>query len=211
MVRRKFNLRGCRPLTPTEADYKHCLYGHLKFCTAPCVGNVTHEQYKEQVLAACDFLSGQCEEMESHLDTEMRKVALNQEYEKAAELRDTLASMRRTTAKTTRFERTPWNLPVSVMPERDNVELGKVLNLPAPPQRIEVGIARAHSVPCVLRMAGGTTFGIVDRTLPDAEANAFCPPAAGFHQVDHRLGSSRAGNVGVSIGLARHRPRGTAA
>jgi glycosyltransferase involved in cell wall biosynthesis len=31
-------------------------------------------------------------------------------------------------------------------------------------------IARAHSVPCVLRMAGGTTFGIVDRTLPDAEA-----------------------------------------
>jgi len=137
LMRRQFNLRGCRPLTTTEADYKHCLYGHLKFCTAPCVGNVTHEQYKEQVLAACEFLSGQCEEMETHLDTEMRKAALNQEYEKAADLRDTLTAMRRTTAKTTRFERTPWNLPVSVMPERDNVELAKVLNLPAPPVRIE--------------------------------------------------------------------------
>jgi excinuclease ABC subunit C len=137
LIRRQFNLRGCRPLTPTEADYKHCLYGHLKFCTAPCVGNVTHEQYKEQVLAACEFLSGQCEEMEEHLDAEMRKAALNQEYEKAAELRDTLAAMRRTTAKTTRFERTPWNLPVSVMPERDNLELGKVLGLAAPPVRIE--------------------------------------------------------------------------
>src|SRR6476620_6788814 len=34
MVRKKFNLRGCRPLTPTEQDYKHCLYGNLKFCTA---------------------------------------------------------------------------------------------------------------------------------------------------------------------------------
>jgi len=137
LMRRQFNLRGCRPLTPTEADYKHCLYGHLKFCTAPCVGNVTLEQYKEQVLAAGEFLSGQCEEMETHLDAEMRKAALHQEYEKAAELRDTLTAMRRTTAKTTRFERTPWNLPVSVMPERDNLELGTVLNLPAPPVRIE--------------------------------------------------------------------------
>src|SRR3954467_14129739 len=25
MVRKKFHLRGCRPLTPGEADYKHCL------------------------------------------------------------------------------------------------------------------------------------------------------------------------------------------
>jgi excinuclease ABC subunit C len=137
LMRRQFNLRGCRPLTPTEADYKHCLYGHLKFCTAPCVSNVTHEQYKEQVLAACEFLSGQCEEMEDHLDAEMRKAALHQEYEKAADLRDTLAAMRRTTAKTTRFERTPWNLPVSIMPERDNLELGKVLGLERPPLRIE--------------------------------------------------------------------------
>lgn len=137
LMRRQFNLRGCRPLTPTEADYKHCLYGNLKFCTAPCVGNVTREQYKEQVSAACEFLSGQCEDMEEHLEAEMRKAALNQEYEKAAELRDTLTAMRRTTAKTTRFERTPWNLPVQVMPERDNVELGKVLNLPGPPVRIE--------------------------------------------------------------------------
>jgi excinuclease ABC subunit C len=137
LMRRQFNLRGCRPLTPTEADYKHCLYGHLKFCTAPCVGNVTHDQYKEQVLAACEFMSGQCEEMEGHLETEMRKAALHQEYEKAAELRDTLTSMRRTTQKTTRFERTPWNLPVSVMPERDNLELGKALHLSSPPLRIE--------------------------------------------------------------------------
>jgi excinuclease ABC subunit C len=63
LVRRQFNLRGCRPLTPNENDYKHCLYGNLKFCAAPCLGNVTHEQYLQQVLAACDFLSGHCEEM----------------------------------------------------------------------------------------------------------------------------------------------------
>ena len=32
MARQRFNLRGCKPLTPGEADYKHCLYGHLKYC-----------------------------------------------------------------------------------------------------------------------------------------------------------------------------------
>ncbi|HUR47309.1 MAG TPA: excinuclease ABC subunit UvrC [Candidatus Saccharimonadales bacterium] len=137
MVRRQFNLRGCRPLTPNESDYKHCLYGNLKHCTAPCIGNVTREQYLEQVQAAAEFLSGQCEEMEESLEAEMKKAAAALEFEKAADLRDLLADMKKTTKKTTRFERTPWNLPVAVMPDRDNEELGKILNLPSAPERIE--------------------------------------------------------------------------
>jgi glycosyltransferase involved in cell wall biosynthesis len=32
-------------------------------------------------------------------------------------------------------------------------------------------IAAAHAIPCALRLAGATTFGILNRTLPDAEAN----------------------------------------
>ena len=75
LVRHKFNLRGCRPLTPTENDYKHCLYAHLKVCTAPCLGNVTREEYLQQVLAACEFLDGECEEMAKQVHEEMRKAA----------------------------------------------------------------------------------------------------------------------------------------
>jgi excinuclease ABC subunit C len=137
LMRRQFNLRGCRPLTPGPQDYKHCLYGNLKWCTAPCIGNVTHEQYLEQVQAACDFLDGQCGELSAQLEAEMRRAAIAQEYEKAAELRDAIDALKQTTARTTRFERTPWNLPVAVMPERDNLELGKALGLTAPPVRIE--------------------------------------------------------------------------
>src|SRR5580765_5843644 len=99
LVRRKFNLRGCRPLTPTEVDYKHCLYGNLKFCTAPCIGNVTREEYLEQVKAACDFLSGQCDEMREQLDAEMKKAALAQDYEKAAMYRDAIDDLRRSTSR----------------------------------------------------------------------------------------------------------------
>lgn len=137
LMRRKFNLRGCRPLTPTEQDYKHCLYANLKFCTAPCIGNVTREQYLLQVNAACLFLAGQSEEMEQQLELEMKKAAAALNFEKAAQLRDALADLRRTTQKTQKFERIPYTLPVAIDSTRDLLELATALQLPAPPERIE--------------------------------------------------------------------------
>src|SRR5436190_1268720 len=137
LVRRQYHLRGCRPLTPTERDYKHCLYAHLKYCTAPCISNVNREQYLEQVRAACDFLEGQCQEMQEQLTGEMQKAAAAQEYERAAELRDLLADLHRTTRKVNRFERVPYSLPLVLDPEKDLAELAQVLALPAPPRRIE--------------------------------------------------------------------------
>src|SRR4051812_23511645 len=137
MIRRQFHLRGCRPLTPNERDYKHCLYGNLKHCTAPCIGNVTREQYLQQINAACDFLSGQCEEMQEQLTEAMKKAAAAQDYERAAMLRDALSDLRHTTKKTNKFERVPYNLPLAIEPQRDLAELGKILNLAGPPTRIE--------------------------------------------------------------------------
>jgi len=137
LVRRQYHLRGCRPLTPTERDYKHCLYAHLKYCTAPCINNVTREQYLDQVTAAADFLDGQCAEMEEQLTEQMKKAAAAQEYEEAASLRDLLADLRRTTKKVHRFERVPYSLPLAIEPQRDLAELGQVLGLPGPPERIE--------------------------------------------------------------------------
>jgi excinuclease ABC subunit C len=137
LARRKFNLRGCRPLTPGEEDYKHCLYGHLKYCTAPCIRNVTLEVYKQQVLAACEFLSGQTQEMEHDLELQMQKAAAAEDFEKAADFRDALNDLRRTTGRIRTFKRQPYNLPVAMEPHRDLAELAKVLNLPTNPARIE--------------------------------------------------------------------------
>jgi excinuclease ABC subunit C len=137
LVRRQYHLRGCRPLTPTERDYKHCLYAHLKYCTAPCIGNVTREEYLVQVTAACDFLAGQCAELQEQLGEEMKKAAAAQEYERAAQLRDLLADLRHTTKKVSHFERMPYSLPLAIAPDKDLEELAKALRLAAPPQRIE--------------------------------------------------------------------------
>lgn len=137
LMRRKFHLRGCRPLTPNESDYKHCLYGNLKHCTAPCIGNISREQYLEQVKAGIEFLEGQTDELRGELEAEMKKAAVALEFERAAQLRDALEDMKRTVQKTEKFERIPYKLPVAINPESDLRELARVLGLPAPPARIE--------------------------------------------------------------------------
>ncbi len=137
LARKQFNLRGCRVFTPGPADYKHCLYGHLKHCTAPCVGNVTREQYLEQVAAACHFLDGRCREMQGQLEADMKKAAAAHQFERAAELRDLIRDLNDTWKKTDKFARVPYTLPLSLHPENDLVELATILGLPAPPQRIE--------------------------------------------------------------------------
>jgi excinuclease ABC subunit C len=137
LAQRQFNLRGCRVFTPGEADYKHCLYAHLKYCTAPCVGNVSREQYLEQIKAACNFLEGQCREMQEQLEDEMKKAAKNQDFEKAASLRDVVRDLKDTWKKNEKFARIPYSLPGSIQPQNDLVELADILDLPAPPLRIE--------------------------------------------------------------------------
>lgn len=137
LMRRKFHLRGCRPLTPGEADYRHCLYGNLKHCTAPCIGNVSREQYLDQVKAGIEFLQGQTDELRAELEAEMRRAAAALEFERAAQLRDALEDMKRTVQKTEKFERIPYKLPVAINPESDLRELARVLGLSAPPSRIE--------------------------------------------------------------------------
>ena len=137
LVRHKFNLRGCKPLTPNEHDYKHCLYGHLEVCTAPCVEKVTHEQYRMQVENACEFMAGHCEELLEELETTMQEAAGDQDYERAAKLRDQITALKETTRKTTRYHRLPNGLPVSIDPDRDLAQLAEVLDLTNPPARIE--------------------------------------------------------------------------
>ncbi|MCZ7637222.1 MAG: UvrB/UvrC motif-containing protein [Verrucomicrobia bacterium] len=137
LIRHRFNLRGCRPLTPTEADYRHCLYAHLKVCTAPCIGNVTLEQYRMQVCAAVDFLAGQCGEMAAELEARMKEAAAALDFEQAARFRDLLADLQRTTQRTAKFERVPYTLPVTLNPEAELKALATALGLPRPPDRIE--------------------------------------------------------------------------
>ncbi len=89
LVVRVFKLRVCRKF-PKRA----CLNFHIGLCTAPCVGNVTAEQYAGQVEQARSFLGGNYEQTATVLNGLMQAAATEQKYERALELRNQIASIR---------------------------------------------------------------------------------------------------------------------
>ncbi len=137
LARHKFNLRGCKPLKPNKKDYKHCLYGHIEVCSAPCVGHVSLEQYRMQVENACEFLSGHCSEILNSLESAMVDASESKDYERAARLRDQIQALKDTTRKTTRYRKLPNQLPVSLDPVNDLIKLSEILKLKSPPAHIE--------------------------------------------------------------------------
>lgn len=156
LVKKKFGLRSCRPLEPGERDYKHCLDHIIRQCSAPCVGKVTQEQYRERVLAACEFLDGQSRQMAEELRREMRTAADRLDFERAAALRNLLADLETTTKPMRRFVREE---PTTVVPERDIVELREALGLPDLPMHMECfdisNISTTHKVASMVAFQDG--------------------------------------------------------
>lgn len=89
LVIKVFKLRTCRKF-PKRA----CLNFHIGSCTAPCVGNVTQEQYAEQVKNARMFLEGKFDRIIHLLDAQMQQASKDKIYERALELRNQIASIR---------------------------------------------------------------------------------------------------------------------
>jgi excinuclease ABC subunit C len=75
--------------------------------------------------------------MTGQLEAEMKQAAAKMDFEKAAQLRDTIADLKRSTAGNRTFSRVPYTLPLALDPDKDLAELGDALGLPAPPRRIE--------------------------------------------------------------------------
>lgn len=88
LVVRVFKLRTCQKL-PKKA----CLNYHMNLCTAPCIQNVTPEQYTNQVIQARSFLSGKYQQTIQNLNGQMQTATQELRYEHAIELRNQIASI----------------------------------------------------------------------------------------------------------------------
>ena len=73
-----------------------CLLFHLKRCTAPCVGNVTKDEYRATIDKSVLFLDGRYEPLARATRKEMDAAAEALEFERAAALRDRLTAIDRT-------------------------------------------------------------------------------------------------------------------
>lgn len=72
-----------------------CLYYHIKRCPAPCVGNISPEEYKARVRKIKSLLSGKTVTLEKELKKEMLEASIILDYEKAAEIRDSIEAINR--------------------------------------------------------------------------------------------------------------------
>ena len=76
-----------------------CLLGYIGKCSAPCVGNVTAVEHRQIVDDFCDFMGGRTDSLIRRLDRQMAEAAAEQEYERAARLRDDIGALRRALEK----------------------------------------------------------------------------------------------------------------
>jgi len=76
-----------------------CLLGYIGKCSAPCVKRVTEEQHRELAEDFCDFMSGQTSRFIKKLATEMKQASDEEEYERAARLRDDVKALERALEK----------------------------------------------------------------------------------------------------------------
>lgn len=129
-MRKKFGVLTFGRGSPTERELKSSTY------QVPMkLSEITPEIYRERVAQACEFLEGHSREMMAELEKQMRAQAEKLDFEKAAELRNMLEDLRRTTRPTRRFTR--GSLPTTIDPEADVRALADALQLPNIPRVME--------------------------------------------------------------------------
>jgi excinuclease ABC subunit C len=76
-----------------------CLLGYIGKCSAPCVKRVSEAEHRELAEDFCDFMSGQTARFIKRLATDMKSASDNEEYERAARLRDDIKALERALEK----------------------------------------------------------------------------------------------------------------
>lgn len=77
----------------TGQDKRACLYYDIKLCSAPCIGAVDQDGYRQMISDLMDFLQGHSQPIVERIDAEMEKASEELRFEKAAALRDQLKAM----------------------------------------------------------------------------------------------------------------------
>lgn len=94
LLHRVFKIRDCNRALPRDIGKERpCLNYHIHQCGAPCQGYVSEAEYRKSVEDALAFLNGRFEPVLDRIKEEMQKASDGMEYERAAELRDLLASV----------------------------------------------------------------------------------------------------------------------
>jgi excinuclease ABC subunit C len=88
VVKKAFRLRTCKNL-----KRRACLRYHIQTCTGPCKGEVTPDEYGDQIRKATMVLKGRSGELIAQLKEEMVKFSDARNYELAMKVRDQISAV----------------------------------------------------------------------------------------------------------------------
>ena len=89
-----FPVRSCSSsnFTRAQRSKRQCLLGDIGKCAAPCVGWISQEDHKQLAVRLNEFMESGMENILPKLHEEMNTAAANEEFERAARLRDQIES-----------------------------------------------------------------------------------------------------------------------
>ena len=98
-VEKRYGLRCCKCIVPDEDAKRHCMADKIRYCSAPCIGKISSEEYHKKFEEACSFLNGNRPHVITELVDEMKTASEKSDFEKAARLRDTIAALKEMTKR----------------------------------------------------------------------------------------------------------------
>lgn len=100
-ILKPFPVRTCSDSTYAKArkDGRPCLLGDIGKCAAPCVDRITPDEHKKLAQDMAVFLQGKNDDLIDAVRERMLKASANQDYERAARLRDNIAALETVAAK----------------------------------------------------------------------------------------------------------------
>ncbi len=97
-LQKVFQLRTCENTVFAHRS-RPCMLHQIGRCTAPCVAQISEEDYKADVKSAAMFMRGQQDEVTRDLQAAMESAASSLEFERAARIRDKIARLNRLQSK----------------------------------------------------------------------------------------------------------------
>ncbi|HEY6483633.1 MAG TPA: excinuclease ABC subunit UvrC [Steroidobacteraceae bacterium] len=97
-LQKLFRIRNCRDTFFANRS-RPCLQHQIGRCSAPCVGLITQQAYAQDIDSAVKVLEGRDAEVTAALEERMEEAAARREFERAAQIRDQLAALKRVLAQ----------------------------------------------------------------------------------------------------------------
>jgi excinuclease ABC subunit C len=101
VVKKLYTVRSCHYDLPREAPARPCLDFHIGRCKAPCVAFQPEEEYRGMIEEILQILGGHTRQAAEGIREQMQAAAAEMDFERAAELRDALASLEALEARQT--------------------------------------------------------------------------------------------------------------